>query len=268
MPTKPKQPKTVQRRRGKPTPERRWLRGVQRALAITGVMLLAGVSGVFVTYLLSLPVQEVVIRGEMKHVERSDISQIISPSVERGFLRTDIQQIRSDLEHLAWVDRVDVRRRWPGSVTVIVTEEQPIARWGEVGYLNARGSIFYSEPVVEYQQLPMLWSEMHTPATMVERYQVLQTVLASEEISIEGLQQDQLGQLSALLSNGMQVQFGDRDFATRVSRFVRLIRGDLNAQRVAKIDLRYEQGAAVLPASEQWARATVAGTQGGSYGNN
>ena len=265
-----KQPrgKTVVRKKVSSSQGRSWLRGLQRAMAITGVIVTAGVAGVFVTYLMSLPVEEIVIRGDLRHVEREDISVIIEPRVERGFLRTDIQRISDDLESLAWVERADVRRRWPGTVLVIVAEEQPIARWGDIGYLNARGDIFYSDALPEYGQLPQLWSDQRSPVALVERYQLLQTVLMSEEMSIAGLKQDQLGQLSAFLSNGMEVQFGDRDFAVRVSRFIRLIRGDLRNQRIAKIDLRYEQGAAVLPASQQWARASAARSQGGSYGSN
>jgi cell division protein FtsQ len=265
-----KQPrgKTVVRKKAPSSQGRSWLRSLQRAMAITGVIFTAGVAGVFVTYLMSLPVEEIVIRGDLRHVEREDISVIIEPRVERGFLRTDIQRISDDLESLAWVARADVRRRWPGTVLVIVAEEQPIGRWGEVGYLNARGDIFYSDALPEYEQLPQLWSDQRSPVALVERYQLLQTVLMSEEMSIAGLKQDQLGQLSAFLSNGMEVQFGDRDFAVRVSRFIRLIRGDLRNQQIAKIDLRYEQGAAVLPASEQWARASAARSQGGSYGSN
>ena len=268
MVAKPRKEKRVVRNKAPSSRGRSWLRALQRAIAITGVIVMAGVTGVFVTFLMSLPVEEIVIRGDLKHVERDDISVIIEPRVERGFLRTDIQRISDDLESLAWIERADVRRRWPGTVLVIVSEEQPIARWGEVGYLNARGEIFYGDVLPEYQQLPQLWSDKRSPVALVERYQLLQTVLMSEEMSVAGLQQDQLGQLSAFLSNGMEVQFGDRDFAVRVSRFIRLIRGDLRNEQIAKIDLRYEQGAAVLPVSEQWARASAVRSQGGSYGSN
>ena len=268
MAAKPRKEKTVVRSKAPSSQGRSWLRALQRAIAIAGVIVMAGVTGVFVTYLMSLPVEEIVIRGDLKHVKRDDISVIIEPRVERGFLRTDIQRISDDLERLAWIERADVRRRWPGTVLVIVSEEQPIARWGEVGYLNARGDIFYGDVLPEYQQMPQLWSDRRSPGALVERYQLLQTVLMSEEMSVAGLQQDQLGQLSAFLSNGMEVQFGDRDFAVRVSRFIRLIRGDLRNEQIAKIDLRYEQGAAVLPVSEQWARASAVRSQGGSYGSN
>ena len=130
MAAKPRKEKTVVRSKAPSSQGRSWLRALQRAMAIAGVIVMAGVTGVFVTYLMSLPVEEIVIRGDLKHVKRDDISVIIEPRVERGFLRTDIQRISDDLERLAWIERADVRRRWPGTVLVIVSEEQPIARWG------------------------------------------------------------------------------------------------------------------------------------------
>ena len=54
MVAKPRKEKRVVRNKAPSSRGRSWLRALQRAIAITGVIVMAGVTGVFVTFLMSL----------------------------------------------------------------------------------------------------------------------------------------------------------------------------------------------------------------------
>ena len=44
-----------------------------------------------------------------------------------------------------------------------MTEQQPIARWGDAAYINQHGFIFDGELMARYAELPMLWSDQNKP---------------------------------------------------------------------------------------------------------
>ena len=70
-----------------------------------------------------------------------------------------------------------VRREWPGTVHVHVTEEQPIARWGEAAYINPQGVVFDGASFDRYAELPQLWSEHSAPVALIEQFKLFQMLL-------------------------------------------------------------------------------------------
>ena len=73
-------------------------------------------------------------------------------------------------------------------------------------------------------------------------------LLIPHGLSVAALNEDRLKQISAQLTDGTEVQFGDKDFAKRVRRFVALLESEREStdHSIARIDFRYESGAAVL----------------------
>ena len=68
--------------------------------------------------------------------------------------------------------RVNTRRRWPAEIEVTLTEQRPLARWGEGGYLNHEGE-FCGDPDPLYQDLPLLIGPDGAEASLMRRYQTL-----------------------------------------------------------------------------------------------
>ena len=109
----------------------------------------------------------------------------------------------------------------------------------------------------------MLWSEQNQPPALIEHFKLLQMLLVPHGLAVAALNEDRLGQVSAELTDGTEVQFGDKDFARRVRRFVALLESEDSANSIARIDFRYERGAAVLRREQSFAMTTVAREQGG-----
>jgi cell division protein FtsQ len=241
----------------------RFVRGLKRVVTAVSLITMAGLLGFATKLATDMPVEAIAITGEMRHVDRRDLENVIAPQVENGFLLTDLTSIREDIEALAWVYDTNVRREWPGTIKVHVTEQQPIARWGKAAYINQHGFVFDGEFMSRYSELPMLWSEQNKPPALIEHFKLFQMLLLPHGLAVAALNEDRLGQVSAELTDGTDVQFGDKDFAQRVRRFVALLESEDSANSIARIDFRYERGAAVLRREQSFAVTTVAREQGG-----
>ena len=243
----------------------RVVRGAKRLGLILLLVTSAGVVGMLTQRATDMPVEHIAISGDMQHVARAKLEQIISPRIADGFLLTDLGQIAREVKALPWVFDANVRREWPGTIHLQVTEQVPIARWGVSSYINQHGEIFEGKAFASHDDLPLLWSEHSQPEMLIEHFKLLQQLLSAHGLSVAALDEDHLSQVSARLTNGTEVQFGDRDFAKRVRRFVALLDSEYAqaAHSIARIDLRYERGAAVLRKKQAFVVTTVSQQQGG-----
>jgi len=243
----------------------RFVQSVKRITLAVSLVVGAALMGLLTQRATDMPVQHIAITGEMRHVARETVEAVLTPRVADGFLLTDLSAIARELETLPWVFDVNVRREWPGTIHVQVTEQMPIARWGVMSYINQHGEVFDGETFERYDNLPLLWSEHSEPPVLIEHFKLFQMLLAPHGLSVAALSEDRLKQVSAQLTDGTDVQFGDKDFAKRVRRFVALLESEREStdHSIAKIDLRYESGAAVLRKKQKFAVAGVSQQQGG-----
>jgi cell division protein FtsQ len=79
----------------------------------------------------------------------------------------------------------------------------------------------------------------------MRRYQMLAGLFEPTGLTIDKLSLDALGQVAVQFDSGLSLLLGAREISQRVARFRRLWEEALPAQAVAKVDLRYEYGAAV-----------------------
>jgi len=243
----------------------RFVRSVKRITLAVSLVVVAASLGVLTQRATDMPVQQIAIAGEMRHVPREIIEAVLTPRVADGFLLTDLSAIANELETIPWVFTANVRREWPGTIHVHVTEQTPIARWGLMSYINQHGEVFEGETFERYDDLPLLWSEHSEPPSLIEHFKLFQMLLTPHGLSVAALNEDRLKHVSAQLTDGTEVQFGDKDFTKRVRRFVALLGSERESatHSIARIDLRYESGAAVLRKKQKFAVTAVSQEQGG-----
>ena len=82
----------------------------------------------------------------------------------------------------------------------------------------------------------------------VNNQNVLKSILENYGLSVVVLESDDRGQLRAELAGGTELLVGDSDFKERLKRFTTLYQGTLGerAGDLARVDLRYQQGVAVV----------------------
>lgn len=123
------------------------------------------------------PLQEVVVRGDLKNANREEITNALD-GIGGNFFAVDLAAVRGQLEQVAWVRRVDARRVWPDRIEVRLEEHVAFARWGQVegdlqsrGLVNTFGEPFSAEMDVAAQgELPLFAGPAGTEGEVSHRY--------------------------------------------------------------------------------------------------
>lgn len=214
-------------------------------LAGAGVVLVAALQAYI--SLQAIPVQRVMVTGELEHTRTERVQELIQPALVGGFLRADLQLIRRQLEELPWIYRATVSRRWPSSLEINVIEQLPIARWGDDGFLNHEGEVISSGNSEDWRSLPLLQGPEGSAKRLMAGYQRILEILAPLHLEVAQLQLDQRGQVEVVLQGGTRLLLGSEDFLERMHRFVAIYRTQLaaRADELERVDLRYETGVAV-----------------------
>src|SRR6266853_1662063 len=144
--------------------------------------LLFAVAAVFILYggfqygirLPIFPLREIQVTGEVAHLTREQVENVVTREIRGNFFTADLAQARAAFEKLPWVRRVHVRRQWPDRLQFLVEEHKPFARWGSTALVSSHGEVF--EAAVN-TTLPLLKGPEGTAQEVVSRYFLFQHAL-------------------------------------------------------------------------------------------
>jgi cell division protein FtsQ len=217
---------------------------------LLGTLLVGGLWGAYRT--LSdpqrFPIRSVGVEGELRYLPVAELQAVMAPLVRGGFFTIDVAAVREAVGALPWVDAVSVRRVWPDTVFVVVTEQVPAVQWGEDGLLNVRGELFVPDPETLPQGLPVLEGPAGLEGKVARAYVEMSAVLARAELSIRRLVLDERRAWRVELANGIELDLGRSGQRQRLERFARVYPRVLGeqAETIRRVDLRYTNGFAVL----------------------
>lgn len=245
-------------RRATPLPPRR--RSRLRVLLLgAGGVLLAALAGALVMKLLdpaTLPIKSVRIEGRFTHVSAAELQQKLAAVAAGNFLSVNVEAIRHAAQTLPWVRTVTVRRVWPDTVRVEVTEQMAIAHWSEtgtdtgavqgVGLLNNSGELFTPERTSFPDGLPEIHGPRGAHSALLAHYYAMNQALLPLKLRVTRLTQDDRRAFQLLLNNGTELALGRADSYARLMRFVRAWPAlQARGLPVVAVDLRYSNGFAV-----------------------
>jgi cell division protein FtsQ len=197
--------------------------------------------------LLDLPVERIDIANSLKRVTEQEIMAAAGPALDTGFLSVDLADVRQRVAAIGWVDTVSLRRIWPDTLRITVTEHQAAARWGDNGLLSTRGELFAEDLRREYLELPRLDGPEGSHRRIAEAYLAVRDRLARANLNLSVIRMDATGSFSIELAGGITVRIGRDEFDERIDRLFSVAVPSLETDfaRVAYIDLRYPNGFAV-----------------------
>jgi cell division protein FtsQ len=213
--------------------------------------------------------------GEFDRVDTARLRATLLPYAQRGFFAVDLEAAQAAVSKLPWVERAEVRKRWPDVLEVYVTEHRPFARWGSDRLLSEQGRLFAAENVDVPAGLPQLGGPVTRIGDVVALYNDAAALFAPTGTPVRAVELDPRGSWTLALDNGTQVVVGRTEARARLGRFVRLMPQLLAqpTQRLVRADLRYTNGFALtwqpVPAdqlprnSTAPASAPVSGSQQG-----
>lgn len=192
------------------------------------------------------PIKSVTVEGEFHFISQERATQLIAQEIDDEFLQIDLVKIKKVLLADPWVEKVSLTRRWPDTLVVKITEQKPIARWGE-GFLNQRGEIVRVEEMKGLTHLPLLQGEEIYVGEILQQYQDLSLLLRPRGLEILALKCDSKKSWRLTLKNDVEIAIGRDQVMEKMRRFVTVHEAQLSQfwQDVKSIDVRYSNGVAV-----------------------
>ncbi|MEO6365512.1 MAG: cell division protein FtsQ/DivIB [Luteimonas sp.] len=202
------------------------------------------------------PLRTLRVTSQFERVDPQQLRATVMPYAKDGFFAVRLEDAQSAVAKLPWVERAEVRKRWPDILEIRIVEHTPFARWGDDKLLSEHGRLFPIKSVRGAplpNGLPQLDGDPARVAEVVALYNESRALLSPGGINVRGLAQDERGSWSLTLGNGTEVVIGRSDAKARLSRFSRLLPRLLAQQqrRLARADLRYTNGFALV-----WTDAT------------
>ena len=208
-----------------------------------------------------LPVNSIVITGEMPYTQREEVLSAMSNINLDNFFQVNVNDIQQQIVALPWVYSVAVRKQWPNEVKIYVVDQTPVALWNGDFLLNQFGKAFQANQKQLKQSLPAFFGPEGSELLALENFVNLNDLLEYRNLAIDELVLTERFSWQLTLNDGVTLNLGREERVKRVQRFMDvypLIKTHLveqekqqnNKQKQLKqavdyIDLRYDTGLAV-----------------------
>ena len=194
-----------------------------------------------------LPIQKVRAQGSFINLTEQMLLKRAG-DIRGGYFSINVTAVQKNIESLAWVDKAYVRRLWPDTLMITVTEQTASAWWQDDGLINQRGELFFPEKNSFPANLPKLNGPAGTHRQLLEHYQNMNSMLEKSALTIQRIDMDARRSLVIMLVGGVKILLGRDEYYPRLERFVRmhakLLAAEMN--NIQKIDMRYTNGFTLL----------------------
>jgi len=218
-----------------------WLANLLYALAV--VLMLYALLFV-VVHLPIFPLREVKVEGQLAHVNREQVKLIVAKHLKGNFFTLDLIKTRDAFEKLPWARNVSVRRRWPGTLSVVIEEHQALARWGNIALVNTHGELFHAASDAE---LPVFFGPGNGVMEVTKSYGDFSKILNQADIKIAQVTLSPRRAWEIKTDKNMLIALGRTDMDLRLNKFSAAYKSTLSQLNVGikYADLRYPNGFAV-----------------------
>jgi len=205
------------------------------------------------------PISKVKMDKQWQQVTEQEIAQMIAGYMGTGFFYFDVIGAKEILEQHAWIKEASIKKIWPDSLLLRITEQVAIALWDEDKLLTQYGEIIQPENARELNGLPILSGPIDSQIEVMEQFQLMSKLLFSSGLRLSGLTLSQRGSWNLTLNDSMQVAVGREQVSERLQRFIEFYEGQPAAQTAvfSSVDLRYNNGIAVESSHEERAEVAV-----------
>jgi len=195
----------------------------------------------------SWPVRWIEVSGSFERVSAEQVRSTAAPMLSHGFFAADLSAVRTQIETLPWVQRVEAKKIWPDKVSLTVYEHQPFARWGDKRLISESGNLFEVDSAYLSNGLPVFDGPSSRSVQMVAFYRELSELLEGRGMWLEKLHCSERGAWRLHLSAGLDVHMGSVEPLQRFERMLDSL-DEINMdplRQPVSVDLRYTNGFAV-----------------------
>ncbi|MCP2040888.1 cell division protein FtsQ [Neisseria sp. HSC-16F19] len=225
------------------------LRRLYRWLYFMVIVCLLASGGIWVVNSPYFPIRQVQLAAPLQQVAAEDVQTVAQTHLRGNIFKADVNAARVAFAELPWVAEVQVRRLWPDTVEVAITERTAVARWDDDHLVDSTGVIF---PAQSEEELPWFVADDEhageaTARAMVRGLHEFQAALQNSDLAISQLYYSERSAWILVLDNGIKVRLGRENVAQRLRHFVwawpRILKD--RAEGIVYVDMRYKDGFAV-----------------------
>lgn len=201
-------------------------------------------------------IDQLKIKGRFAHLQPKQVEAVVLRYKTGNFFSVNLLEIQHQVEAMRWVDRAEVRREWPDTLTVSIVEHKPVMKLNDNAWVNIRGQVV---DLPEYQsQKPVIklsGESIDAKAMMVKalqwskRLESHSLILREVKLSKSGAWNLRLRYLDDIDSSPdeFELLLGNEDIDARLVRFEQLFdrRFRFSKERLIRADTRYPDGIAV-----------------------
>jgi cell division protein FtsQ len=189
------------------------------------------------------PMRSLAVTGEFRQVDEAAVREAVLPMVQQGFFAVDLDQVRDAVARLDWVERVEVRKRWPDRLEVSLAEHTPVARWPDGRMLSEDGKLF-AAPEGAGAGLPLFEGPEARASELMSFHSLARPLFLPLGLRVDTVALSARGSWSLLLDDGTVIEAGRGDPQSRLARFARMLPKIRAAdpRLLVRADLRYTNG--------------------------
>jgi cell division protein FtsQ len=193
------------------------------------------------------PIRYVKIEGAFQYISKDRLKQVLAPQMQRGYYHADMESINQAIKALPLVDKVDVKRVWPDAVTIKITEQKPIVRWGDNALLNKQGEILIPENIEAFKNLPLITGPEGQEKKLLEIMKGVYIVLKDKSLQLAEFHVNERRAWRIKLASGLEMQLGRKAPLENMQRFLKTmdLLGAEQLALIASVDTRYPNGYSV-----------------------
>ena len=234
-------------------------------LVLTGFLLLL-CFGVFLQQIfdrgagfINRPISKVRIENQWQHIREEEVSWLLAEFMGAGFFNFDMAGVKQILEQHPWVHHATIKKLWPESISLHITEQVAIAQWGHSQLLSQNGETFKPIGIESLNALPLLNGPEESQLRVMGQYQAISQLLLPSTLRLTGLTLTLRGSWELVLNEELTVAAGRTDVFEKLQRFVEFYAGQPATRTVGyrSIDLRYDNGIAIKSVSDKMTGVAV-----------
>lgn len=193
------------------------------------------------------PIRQVKLYGDFGHIQPTKLHRTLQQEFVGNYFKVNVDQVQRFLQQQPWVYQVAVRKQWPDTLVVVVTEHSPVAIWNLEYLLNKNGEVFKAPIAQLNSKLPQLAGPTGSEQDALTMFSRVQSLLTLHQFEAASLSVSDRFAWQLKLSNGIELKLGREDTLKRVQRFIDLYPSISNhkPEAIEQVDLRYDTGLAV-----------------------
>ncbi len=197
-------------------------------------------------------IKRLALTGDKLHVKHAQIREAIVSNLGGNYFSADVEAIVEVMQQFPWVDEVSVRRQWPDTLMLHVTEHKPMARWGQNLWLTTKGELV-ELPIKKAKLLPNLSGSKEQLDLIYGQYKAWAPAFAQQGLRLTSvdLSQQHLWTLNVDVigqgqqsSDAFEMVLLERNSSAQLKQFLTIVRQNLidHPGLIERVDLRYSSG--------------------------